>query len=196
MLWFSPPIFCPRWLSWTDVQVRFSSLLLALEYEDCANQTSCTDMPSDAYYPVLLPVTNFSTVWSSKVATLALTNSLGCGFGNSTRSWGLLSHCDCKSWVKSLYLTPPLHIVFLRGITREHLFTNPSITGLAPGFEMGEHYLHWRIIFLVVSWLINYLIYTVSKHLENYLSQCPNPKTFIYFHKWQRKTANLYSWEA
>ena len=108
MFWFCPCIFRPRWLSWTDVQVRFSSLLFALEYEDCANQTSCTDMPVDAYYPVPLPVTNLSTVWSSKVATLALTNSLGCGFGNSTRSWGLLSHYDCKSWVKFFEYTPVL----------------------------------------------------------------------------------------
>lgn len=181
MLWFSPPIFCPRWLSWTDVQVRFSSLLLASEYEDCANQTSCTDMPSDAYYPVLLPVTNFSTVWSSKVATLALTNSLGCGFGNSTRSWGLLSHSDCKCRVKSLNVPPLLRIVFSRGITWEHLFTTPSITGLAPGFEMSEHHLHWWLIFLLVSWWFNDLVYTMLKHLENHLSQCrncPKPKDF------------------
>lgn len=106
MFWFSPCIFCLRWLSWTDVQVRFSSLLLALKYKDCANQTSCTDMPLHAYYPVLLPVTKLSTVWSSKVATLALTNSLGCGFGNSTRSWGLLSHCDCESWIQSFPSSP------------------------------------------------------------------------------------------
>lgn len=105
MFWFNPWIFRLRWLSQTDVQVRFSSLLLVLEYEDCANQTSCTDMPLDAYYPVLLPVTNLSAVWSSKVATLALTNSLGCGFGNCTRSEGLLSCYDCRSWTQSL--NPP-----------------------------------------------------------------------------------------
>lgn len=77
VFWFSPGVFCLRWLSRTDVQVRFSSLLLTLEYEDCANQTSCTDMPLDAYYPLLLPVTNLPNIWTSKVATLLPTNSFG-----------------------------------------------------------------------------------------------------------------------
>lgn len=108
MFWFSPCIFCLRWLSWTDVQVSFSSLLLVLEYEDCANQTSCADMPLDAYYTVLLPVNNLSIVWSSKVPTLALTNSLGCGFGDSTRSWGLPSLCNCKGWASGSFFIPTL----------------------------------------------------------------------------------------
>lgn len=141
MFWFSPCIFRLRWLSWTDVQVRFSSLQLVLEYEDCANQTSCTNMPLDAYYPVLLPVTNLSTVWSSKVATLALTNSLGCGFGNSALSEGLLSHCDCRSWAKSLNPPPLSHMVFLRGISRAHALTILSVTGPASmfGMQVGAH---------------------------------------------------------
>lgn len=73
---FHSYIFCLRWLSWTDVlvQVRVSSLLFA-SYEDCANQTSCTDMPLDDYQRVVFCVTNASTVWSGKVATLVLTNS-------------------------------------------------------------------------------------------------------------------------
>lgn len=146
MFWFSPCTFCLRWLSRTDVQVRFSSLLLALEYEDCANQTSCTDMPLDAYYPVLLPVTNLSTVWSSKVATLALTNSLGCGFGNSARSWGPLSHCDCKSWVKSLNPAPPPHMVFVRGISWAHALTSLSIIALASTFGMRTKWAYVSVL--------------------------------------------------
>ena len=73
---FHSYIFCLRWLSWTDVlvQVRASSLLFA-SYEDCANQTSCTDMLLDDYQRLVFFLTNASTVWSSKVATLVLTNS-------------------------------------------------------------------------------------------------------------------------
>lgn len=114
MFCFTPFIFCPRWLSWTNVQVRFSSLLLVLEYADCANQTSCTDMPLDDYYPVLVPVTNVSTVWSSKVATLALTNSLG----KSTHFQGLLSHCDCKNWLKFWNFAPPFHMISCSCLSR------------------------------------------------------------------------------
>lgn len=64
-------------------------------------------MPLDDYYPVLVPVANVSTVWSSKVATLALTNSLG----KSTHFQGLLSHCDCKSWLKFWNFAPPFHMI-------------------------------------------------------------------------------------
>lgn len=102
MFWFSTCIFA--WGDCHEQMYKSGSHHYTVVYEDCANQTSCTDMPLDAYYPVLLPVTNLFTVWSRKVATLALTNSPGCGFGNSTRSWGLLSHCDCQSGV---FVCPP-----------------------------------------------------------------------------------------
>lgn len=130
-----PLHICPRWLSWTDVQVRFSSLLLAMEYEDCANQTFCTDMSLEA---ALLPVTNLSTIWSWKVATLALTNSLGCGFGNSTRSWGLLSHCDCTS----LNAPPSSLQGFLRDISWAQALDNLSITGLSSIFGISKKWVH------------------------------------------------------
>lgn len=136
MFWFSPCIFCLRWLSWTDVQVSFSSLLLVLEYEDCANQTSCADMPLDAYYTVLLPVNNLSIVWSSKVPTLALTNSLGCGFGDGTRSWGLPSLCNCKGWASGSFFYS--HIVFQRGIIWAHIPISISlVTFILLRYVMG-----------------------------------------------------------
>lgn len=71
-------------------------IITVCKYGDCANQTSCTDMLWDDYQPVVFFLTNASTVWSSKVVTLVLTNSF----------WlpGWKEHMFFRGWAVKLWL--------------------------------------------------------------------------------------------